>query len=162
MKVQLATNVHTVAQYLPVGAKLNQFWKTCGALGVSSKVIRILREGCTLPPCNQPTLARSPIIKSGYMHPLRNNYPIKALHALIQKNALERSKIRHLWLSSTDFLGSTIQQQMETYLGSELTQQISETDKFKMEKSKARGTWSLPENKLHINYLELKTVFLAL
>ena len=26
----------------------------------------------------------------------------------------------------------------------------------------ARGTWSLPENKLHINYLELKAVFLAL
>ena len=26
----------------------------------------------------------------------------------------------------------------------------------------ARGTWSLPESKLHINYLELKEVFLAL
>ena len=25
-----------------------------------------------------------------------------------------------------------------------------------------RGTWSLPESKLHINYLELKAVFLAL
>ena len=27
---------------------------------------------------------------------------------------------------------------------------------------KRRGTWSLQENKLHINYLELKAVFLAL
>ena len=26
----------------------------------------------------------------------------------------------------------------------------------------ARGTWSLPESKLHINYLELKAVFIAL
>ena len=26
----------------------------------------------------------------------------------------------------------------------------------------ARGSWSLPESKLHINYLELKAVFLAL
>ena len=26
----------------------------------------------------------------------------------------------------------------------------------------ARGTWSLPESKLHINYLELKAVFLAI
>ena len=26
----------------------------------------------------------------------------------------------------------------------------------------ARGTWSLPESKLHINYIELKAVFLAL
>ena len=29
-------------------------------------------------------------------------------------------------------------------------------------KHTARGSWSLPENKLHINYLEIKAVFLAL
>ena len=29
-------------------------------------------------------------------------------------------------------------------------------------KGGARGTWSLPESKLHINYVELKVVFLAL
>ena len=31
-----------------------------------------------------------------------------------------------------------------------------------LNKHTARGTWSLPESKLHINYLELKVVFLAL
>ena len=31
-----------------------------------------------------------------------------------------------------------------------------------LNESIARGTWSLPESKLHINYLELKAVFLAL
>ena len=31
-----------------------------------------------------------------------------------------------------------------------------------LNKFTARGTWSLPESKLHINYLELKAVFLAL
>ena len=31
----------------------------------------------------------------------------------------------------------------------------------RLNKCKARGTWSLPESKLHINYLELKAVFLA-
>ena len=31
-----------------------------------------------------------------------------------------------------------------------------------LNKRTARGTWSLPESKLHINYLELKAVFLAL
>ena len=31
-----------------------------------------------------------------------------------------------------------------------------------LNKCTARGTWSLPESKLHINYLELKAVFLAL
>ena len=31
-----------------------------------------------------------------------------------------------------------------------------------LNKSTARGTWSLPESKAYINYLELKAVFLAL
>ena len=31
-----------------------------------------------------------------------------------------------------------------------------------LNKRNARGTWSLPESKLHINHLELKAVFLAL
>ena len=31
-----------------------------------------------------------------------------------------------------------------------------------LNKHTARGSWSLPESKLHINYLELKAVFLAL
>ena len=31
-----------------------------------------------------------------------------------------------------------------------------------LNKHTARGTWSLPESKLHINHLELKAVFLAL
>ena len=31
-----------------------------------------------------------------------------------------------------------------------------------LNESAARGSWSLPESKLHINYLELKAVFLAL
>ena len=31
-----------------------------------------------------------------------------------------------------------------------------------LDKHTARGTWSLPESKLHINHLELKAVFLAI
>ena len=38
-----------------------------------------------------------------YVNPLRNSYLMEALHALTQKNAVERSKIRHLWHFSTDF-----------------------------------------------------------
>ena len=41
LSVKPLTNVHTVAQNLPVGASLNQFWKTWATLGASSKVIRI-------------------------------------------------------------------------------------------------------------------------
>ena len=84
--------VHSVSQSLPVGARLNQFWKPWAALGPSSKVIRILEEGYTLPFWNRPTLTRSSIIISGYVHPLRNSY----------LNAVEKVQ-NHLWLSSTDF-----------------------------------------------------------
>ena len=41
-------------------------------LGASSKVVRILKEGYILPFWNQPTLIRSPIIISVYLHPLRH------------------------------------------------------------------------------------------
>ena len=40
--VQPVTNVHTVAQNVSVGARLNQFLKTWATLGASHKVIRIL------------------------------------------------------------------------------------------------------------------------
>ena len=85
---QPATNVHTGVLNLHIGARLNQFWKTWTALGVSPKVIRILKEGYPIPFQNRPTLTRSPIISS-YVNPLKNSYPIEALHALIQNNKLE-------------------------------------------------------------------------
>ena len=47
--VQHVTSVHTVAQNLPVGARLNQFWEILASLAASSKVTRILKEGYTLP-----------------------------------------------------------------------------------------------------------------
>ena len=48
--VQPVINAHAVAQNLPLGARLNQFWKTWAALGASSKVIKILKEGYTRSP----------------------------------------------------------------------------------------------------------------
>ena len=82
-------NVHNVAQNLPVWARLNQFWKTEAAVGASPKVIRALKEGI-LPFWNQPILTSSPVIISGYVNPLRASYLMEALHALIQKNAVEK------------------------------------------------------------------------
>ena len=83
--VHPVTNVHTVAQNLPVWARLNQCWKSWAALGASSKVIRILNEGYTLPFWNRPNLTRSPMIKSGSVYPIKNSYLMEALYALIQK-----------------------------------------------------------------------------
>ena len=80
---QPVINIHTVAQNLPVAARLHQFWKTWIILGASPKVIRILKEGYTFPFWKWPTLIRSLIIINGYVHPLRKSYLREALHALI-------------------------------------------------------------------------------
>ena len=44
----------------------------------------------------QPNLTRSPTIIIGYVHPLWNSYLKEALHAIIQKNAVELVKT---WIS---------------------------------------------------------------
>ena len=54
--VKIVTNVPTVVTNLPVGARLQQFWEKWETLGSSPKVIRILREGYTLPFRFRPTL----------------------------------------------------------------------------------------------------------
>ena len=76
--VQPVTNVHTVAQDLRVGARLNLNWEISAI-----KVLRIIKEGYTLPFHKRVTSIRSPIVKSGYFHPLRNSYLMEALHALV-------------------------------------------------------------------------------
>ena len=99
---QHVSNVPNVAQNLPVGARLQQFWKTWAALGASAKVIRILREGYMLPFLDRPYLTRSPIIVSGYVHPLRNSYLMEALHELMEKKAIDLVKNQSSLSFSTD------------------------------------------------------------
>ena len=113
--IQSVSNVPNVGQNLPAGTRHNQFWKTWATLRASSKVIRILKEGYTLPFRNHSTLTSSPIIISGYVHPLRNSYLMEALYALIQKNAVEmvptsdisgflqQTFLGSKWVTSTDF-----------------------------------------------------------
>ena len=90
--VKSVTNVATVVQDLPVGARLNQFWKKWVALGVSPKVLTVLREGYTLPFRFRPNLTRSPTITSCYVNPHRNLYLLKALYQLLNKKAIELVK----------------------------------------------------------------------
>ena len=46
---QLLSNVPSVVTNLPVGARLQTFWKTWQDLGADPKVVQILREGYILP-----------------------------------------------------------------------------------------------------------------
>ena len=47
--VKPVTNVKLAASNLPVGARLQNYWQTWLNLGAGPKVVKILREGYTLP-----------------------------------------------------------------------------------------------------------------
>ena len=87
--VKIVTNVPTVVTNLPVGARLQQFWEKWETLGASPKVIRILREGYTLPFRFRPNLTRSPLVISKYVNPQRQSLLLEALTQLTNKNAVE-------------------------------------------------------------------------
>ena len=90
--VQSVTNVKNVALNLPVGSRLQNFWKTWLDLGAGPKVVQILKEGYTLPFWIRPKLTRSPTVISCYVNPHRNSYLLEAFHQLIAKNAVELVK----------------------------------------------------------------------
>ena len=87
--VQNVTNVPLVVTNLPVGSRLDEFSEKWAALGISPKVISVLREGYILPFRSRLYLTRNPTITSCYVDPHRNRYLLKALHQLLDKNAAE-------------------------------------------------------------------------
>ena len=88
--VQPVKTVQNVVNDQPVGARLQNFWKTWLDLGAGLKIVQILKEGYTLPFRIRPQLTRSPSVISRYVNPHRNSYLLEALHQLIDKNAVER------------------------------------------------------------------------
>ena len=87
--VQNVTNAPLVVPSPPVGSRLHEFWEKWAALGVSPKVVSVLREGYTLPFQSRPYLTRKPTVISCYADPHRNIYLLEALHQLLNKNAVE-------------------------------------------------------------------------
>ena len=86
--VKPVTCVKNVVSNLPVGARLQNFWKTWLKLGAGPKVVQILKEGYTLLFRIRPRLTRSPTVISCYVNPHWNLYLLEALHQLIDKNAV--------------------------------------------------------------------------
>ena len=86
--VKPITNVQAVALDLPVGARLQSFWKTWDALGVGPKALNILKQGYILSFWTRPNLIRSRTVISCYVNPHRN-YLLEALYQLMNKNAVE-------------------------------------------------------------------------
>ena len=87
--VKLVTNAQHAVLDPPVGARLNQCWQKWETLGSSPKVVKILREGYTLPFRFRPHLTRSPTVISNYHNPTKQSFLIEALYQLINKNAVE-------------------------------------------------------------------------
>ena len=83
--VQNVTNVPLVVPNPPVGSRLHEFWQKWAALGVSPKVISVLREGYTLPFRSRSHLTRNPKVTSYHVDPHRNSYLLEALHQLLNK-----------------------------------------------------------------------------
>ena len=88
--VQPVKTVQNVVNDQPVGARLQNFWKTWLDLGAGPKIVQILKEGYTLPFRIRPQLTRSPSVISRYVNPHSNSYLLEALHQLIDKYAVGR------------------------------------------------------------------------
>ena len=136
--VKPVASVKNVASNLPVGARLQNFWKTWIKLGAGPKVVQILKQGYTLPFRIQPKLTMSPTVISCYVNPQRNLYLLKALHQLMDKNAVELVQNQtSLGFFNRLFLvpkfGTQTQQQVETHIRSEQTHLFLKAEKFKME-----------------------------
>ena len=67
--VKPVTNVPAVVLDLPVGARLQNFWRTWEALGAGLKVLKILKQGYILPFWTRLNLARLSTIISCYGNP---------------------------------------------------------------------------------------------
>ena len=78
-------NAPNVVTNLPVGARLQKFWKNWVVLGAGPKVVQILKEGYTLPFRIRPNLSRTPTVISCYGNPHRNLKLLEALHQLMEK-----------------------------------------------------------------------------
>ena len=67
--VQPVTTVKNAAPNLPVGARLQKFWKTWLDLGAGPKVVQMLKEGYTLPFRIRPRLTRHPRLSAAMSIP---------------------------------------------------------------------------------------------
>ena len=114
--VKPVTNVRNAALNLPVGARLQNLWQTWLDLGASPKVVRILKQGYTLPFRNRPKLTRSPTVISCHVNPHRKAEKFKMETSETIRTSLQQGE----WVTSIDFKDAyfhiPIQEQSRKYL----------------------------------------------
>ena len=89
-----AQSVPNAVLSLAVGGRLQKFWQKWQALGANPRVVSILQEGYMLRFKIRPPLTHSPLIKSGYAHPVKSRCLKEALQDLINKLVVERVVVR--------------------------------------------------------------------
>ena len=87
--VKSVTNVQAAALNLPVGARLQSFWKTWETLVGDPKELKIIKQGYILPFRTRLNLTRSPTVISCYANPHRSFYLLEALNQLMAKHIVE-------------------------------------------------------------------------
>ena len=88
------TNVLSVVEGRPVGARLQNFWQVWAQNGSSPRVVSIPKEGYNLPFSHKPPLTRISLIRSRYANPRRDSYLQEALHSLLQTRAVEKVRVQ--------------------------------------------------------------------
>ena len=72
---------------LPVGGRLGAFWQTWQKLGADPYIVRLLREGYTIPFREIPQLSRIPLVNSRYQDPHKNSLLQQAVDEMLSKAA---------------------------------------------------------------------------
>ena len=119
--VQAVTKVHTVVQNLPVGAILNQFWKTRGQFQSHKN-----SQGELHPQLSKQTIFDQVSSSKKWLSTSPQEQLLDAGITCTSKECSRKGPKSDIWLSSTDFSWFQTQQQVETYPRSELTEQIPE------------------------------------
>lgn len=74
---------------LPVGGRLQFFWRTWQQMGASPYVVDIIREGYLMPFLSDPPLSHTPLGNSLYSDPVKNSVLHQAVMDLVSKRAIE-------------------------------------------------------------------------
>ena len=132
--VKHVTNVPTVASNLPVGARLQNFWKAWEDLGAGPKVAQILKEGYTLPFQIRPNLGKITHHYKLLCQSPQEPLPVGGITSAYKQKCSRigrKSDISRVFQPTV--FGPKTRQQMETYTRSEHTEPIPQGRKIKNE-----------------------------
>ena len=114
--VNPVTNAPNVVTNLPVGARLQNFWKKWLDLGAGPRVVQILKEGYTLPFRIRPNLARFPSHKLLWQSSQKSQTVGGITSAYGQKCHRTSSQTGLTRVLQPAILSTKARQQVETYL----------------------------------------------